>query len=611
MGWRHGFSFASRSFRSKLIVVSVACILLPALGTMLVYNYLTRDAVKDQAVRNADQTLKLVEGHVSNELRYMLYLMNYFTVDQDILFVLKNLAAEPYDPNRQTEAQFLAGNEVRKSIGSLTAAGQKSFVSIVLNNGMTFANYLGYEYDPRQLLKEDWVKESGAVFGLNSYWPGVMPTSFSSEKARNPYQLTAVRPLRGDKNAIYGYVVVTVMESLIHQYFEGLPTEQEILLLDGNDRILSHTDTERIGTPFPEMREALAASGTPLIHRDGTAYLVSEKPISMAGWKLVSMTPYKSAVAKINDIFQNVFWFQLISFVGFFGLLLLALRAFTLPLVRLDRVALKVQQGDLQVRSSIRGQDEVGRLGQSFDQMLDRITDMIREITDTQARKRKAELDMLQAQINPHFLFNVMNSIRMKVLKNGDKESADMLRSLSKILRMTIQDTDNITLHDEVETAIDYVKLMNMRQKQEVRLEVDIAADVLMERVPRFCLQPLIENALIHGLNQQEGRICVHAGKEAGYIRIQVRDTGKGMDAEALQRLRLRLAEPLGENIERREKRGFSGIGLHNVYERMKMTFGSGFYMEIESREGGGTCISMYLPLPGQAEQALGGAADV
>ncbi|MDF2937222.1 MAG: histidine kinase [Paenibacillaceae bacterium] len=610
MGWNHRFSFASRSFRSKLVFVSVACILLPALGTMLVYNYLTRDAVKEQAVQNADQTLKLVEGHVSNELRYMLYLMNYFTVDQDILFLLKNLASEPYDRNRQTEAQFLAGNEVRKNIGSLTAAGQKNFVSIVLNNGMTFANYLAYEYDPRLLLGESWVKESGSSFGLNSYWPGVMHTSFSSEKARNPYQLTAVRPLRGDRNAIYGYVVVTVMESLIHQYFEGLPTQQEIMLLDGNDRILSHTDSSLIGSPFPEMREALAQRGTPILHRDGTAYLVSEKTLSIGGWKLVSLTPYKSAVAKINDIFQNVFLFQLISFVVFFLLLLLAIRAFTVSLVRLDKVALRVQEGDLEVRSSIRGQDEVGRLGKSFDQMLDRITDMIREITDTQARKRKAELDMLQAQINPHFLFNVMNSIRMKVLKNGDRESADMLSSLSKLLRMTIQDTDHIPLHDEVETAIDYVKLMNMRQKEEVRLEVDIDAGVLTECVPRFCLQPLIENALIHGLNQQEGRICLHAKKEEEHIRIQVRDTGMGMDAEALRRLRSRLAEPGEEDAEKKGKRGFSGIGLHNVYERMKMTFGAGFYMEIDSREGEGTCISMYLPVRRQ-ESAEGGTADV
>lgn len=604
MGWHQRLSFASRSFRSKLVFASVACILLPALGTMMVYNYLTRDAVKDQAVQNADQTLKLVEGHVSNELRYMLYLMNYFTVDQDILFLLKNLASEPYDRTRETEAQFLAGNEVRKNIGSLTAAGQKSFVSIVLNNGMTFTNYLGYEYDPRLLLDESWVKESRSAFGLNSYWAGVMPTSFSSEKATNPYQLTAVRPLRGDKNAIYGYVVVTIMESLIHQYFEGLPTRQEIMLLDGNDRILSHTDESLIGSPFPEMREALSQQGTPILHRDGTAYLVSEKSISISGWKLVSLTPYKSAVAKINDIFQSVFLFQLISFVVFFLLLLLALRAFTKPLVRLDKVALRVQQGDLDVRSSIRGQDEVGRLGKSFDQMLDRISDMIKEITESQARKRKAELDMLQAQINPHFLFNVMNSIRMKVLRNGDRESADMLSSLSKLLRMTIQDTGNIPLHDEVETAIDYVKLMNMRQKQEVRLEVDIAADVLMERVPRFFLQPLIENALIHGLNQMEGTVCLHARKEEGHILIQVRDNGKGMDAAALDRLRSRMKEPHREEEGRREKRGFSGIGLHNVYERMRMTFGAGFFMEIESKEGAGTCISMYLPVQEQENRA-------
>lgn len=139
------------------------------------------------------------------------------------------------------------------------------------------------------------------------------------------------------------------------------------------------------------------------------------------------------------------------------------------------------------MRSYIRGQDEIGNLGMSIDQMLDHIKYMIAEITETQTRKRKAELAMLQVQINPHFLFNVLNSIRMKVLRKGDVESAQMMSSLSKLLRMTIsQDQDLIYLHEEVGTVKEYVQLMDMRQKEKVNLEIDVSPDVLFEKVPRF-----------------------------------------------------------------------------------------------------------------------------
>jgi two-component system, sensor histidine kinase YesM len=602
MKWRKSGLFTAKSFRAKLMIASVVCILIPALVTLVVYNYLTRDAVKDQAILNADQTLKLVEGHVSNELRYMLYLMNYFTVDQDMLFLLKNLASEPFNQNRESASQYVTGSEVRKSINSLTAAGQKSFLTVVLKNGMTFTNYLAYEYDPLLLFKEPWMETSQSIFGLQSLWVGTVPTVYSSEKRSNPYQLTAVRPLRGDKQAIYGYVVVTVLESLVHQYFEDLPTEQEIMLLDQQDTVLSHRDTTRIGTSFPYLKDSeRAGKSSNIVRIDDRDYLISKRDISINGWKLVSLTPYKSAVSKINGIFENVFLFQLISFIIFFILLLIALRAFTQPLVKLDKVALRVQKGDLNVRSSIRGQDEVGRLGKSFDQMLDRISDMIQEITHTQARKRKAELDMLQAQINPHFLFNVMNSIRMKVLGQGDRESADMLSSLSKLLRMTIQDTGLIPLHDEVETAINYTKLMNMRQKQKATLQVDIAVEVFLEKVPRLFLQPIIENALIHGLNQREGTIYLHAcvvehGLEYGFIKVMVKDDGQGMDEATLEDLRSRLIGLPPDETMKKQKKGFSGIGLPNVYERLRMTFGGEFRMEVISTPGQGTCVTLYLP---------------
>lgn len=585
------------------MLVTVLCILLPAVVTLFVYNHLTRDAVKEQAVSNANQTLQLIDGRVSNTLQYMTYLINYIQLDPDMNMALKQLNASSYKNDSLTNEQYSTGSEVRNKIDSLTAAGESTYVSIVLRNGMFFTNYPTHEYAPAQLLEEPWVDRANEIYGFNSYWVGALPTQFLSEKGRNPYQLTVVRALRSENAAVYAYVVVSIMESQIHKYFDKLATGQEVMLLDRDNKIISHNDPDRMNTAFVYFNQNEA--GRDIIHRDGTDYLIAQRDLAFNGWKLVSLTPYRTAVSKINSIFQNVFLLQVVSFIVFLLLLMTALQAFTKPLIRLDKVAVQVQGGHLDVRSSVRGIDEIGRLGKSFDTMLDRISQMIDEITLTQTRKRKAELRMLQAQINPHFLFNVLNSIRMKVLGRGDRENAEFISSLSKLLRTTIEDKGNIPLHDEVETVIAYMKLMNMRQKEAVVLEVDIAPNVYLEQVPRFFLQPVIENALIHGLNQQTGTITLQASMDDEFIRIHIQDNGQGMDALQLERLRERLM--LAPETEEPEmgKKGFSSIGLANVYERMRLTFGDLFRMEIDSKPGEGTGITMWIPKEREA------AADV
>ncbi|WP_284638413.1 cache domain-containing sensor histidine kinase [Paenibacillus silviterrae] len=592
--WLHLLSI--KSFRTKLTLVSVLCVMLPTLVTMSVYNYLTRDAVKNQAVSNARQTLKLVDGNVSNTLEYMLYLINYIQLDPGTQMLLKQLNETQYDKySSLTTEQYVAGNEILNMIEGLTAAGEKSYLTVVLKNGLYYTNYQSYEFEPDKLLKEPWLEEANKVYGFNSYWLGTTPTVFKSDQKTNPYQLTVARPLRHGDLTIYGYVVVSILESQLHQYFQNLEAGQEVMLLDQEDRILSHSNQDKVGQVFTYLEQSKKNADPDIVHIDDVDYLISSYNIVFNGWKLVALSPYRTAISPINAIFENVFLFQVVSFVLFLILLMLALRAFTKPLLKLDKVASSVQKGELHLRSHIRGQDEIGRLGKSFDQMLDRISQMIVEITDTQARKRKAELNMLQAQINPHFLFNVLNSIRMKVLGRGDRESADMISSLSKLLRMTIQDQGNIPLHDEVEMVIDYMKLMNMRQKQKVELDIDIAADAFREEVPRFFLQPIIENALIHGLSQKAGTIRIQATAQEEYVCIRVEDNGQGMNGEALTSLRNRLIKREAVTAET-DKKGFSSLGLANVYERMRMTFGESFRMEINSEPGAGTSVIMTIP---------------
>jgi two-component system sensor histidine kinase YesM len=560
---------------------------------------LTKDAVKEEAVSQAGQKLELVDGYVTNLFQYMLYIANNVQNDSEMNVVLKAVAAgKTYEgPNAEYE-RHMDRMKIANKIDNMTVLGAKAYVTILLKDGTYFANYPLYEYNPNRFRKEPWFEHLNQLKGLESSWIGTTPAVFYQDKPRSPYQISMARTLRGGGVTPYGYVIVTILEDQVSSIFKRLASDQETMLLNGNGLILSHPNPERIGDNFPYASLAKQQADPDIMRLGGENYIISAHKLPLTGWELVSLTPYKKAVFKLNAIFNRVFMFQLISFLIFLLLFVYLIGTFTRPLVRLGRVAETVQRGNLEVRSNIRGSDEIGYLGESFDLMLDRVKSMIAEVTMTQARKRKAELAMLQAQINPHFLFNVLNSIRMKVMRKGDMDSAEMISSLSKLLRMTIsQDKGTIPLHEEVDTIVDYVKLMNMRQKEKVQLRLDLSRDTLMTAVPRFFLQPIIENALIHGLNQRTGNISICSEAAGKDIKIIVRDDGQGMDASELEKLRRKLMHSAHIEDNRKDTGGkFSSMGLTNVFERMTITYGERFSLEINSDAAGGTEITMCIP---------------
>ncbi|TFE26723.1 sensor histidine kinase [Cohnella luojiensis] len=591
--------FGLQSMRHKLMIAAIACILIPAALTQFIYTSLTQDAVQRQAISNAQDSLLLVDGSVTNLLQSMINIANYIQMNPDMNAYFK-LVVSGNTENDNAYRKFTDKNRIIQQLDSLTVS-EKSYVTVLLTDGTTFTNYSTSDYNPLSLLEEPWFKELGDLKWLSSYWIGTNPTVFAYMLEESPYQISLARTLRRDDSRIYGYIVVTVMEKRVNQLFKSLPSEQEVMLLDANNRILSSGDAAKIGQTFTDAGTTTGGLHTSIATVGNKKYLITEKPFSFNEWRLVSKQRYSEAIVDISSIFNRVFVVQFTSLVIFLLLLLALLRAFTKPIVLLGRTTSSVQRGNLSVRSGIRGKDEIGRLGFLFDLMLDRIQEMIAEVSDTQARKRKAELKMLQAQIHPHFLFNVLNSIRMKVMRRGDPESAKMIGSLSTLLRMTINgEEDEICLHEELELLTHYVELMNLRQKEEVRLSLDIASEAMLVRVPRFFLQPVVENALIHGFSQRAGLIRIHAVMRERVLTLTVEDDGIGMDEPAVAALNQKLVAAGGSSQAGTEAGGgaagaFSGMGLVNVAERMHLLQGERFKMEVESDPGKGTLIRIII----------------
>lgn len=591
------------SLSNKLVLTILVCLVLPSIVSMNVSNLFTRDVIRSQVTENSQEAMRVVNQFAAGQIKNMVYVMNFVQFDEELQLSIRELGRI----NESTSQGDILSHKqkISKRLDTVINSLGHLNVTILLPNMQYVASYSTFSNDPRAIFDRSWFHDIDKVSGYNVKWVGAEPND-DFQTTNKPYLLTAAKPLRTN-SITYGYVIVSSEMDAFQQLFDQYKANEVMVIIDRQGRVVVDKDYSSIGTPFPYYDQLPTSDSFSFLKVAGEEFILLSEQITPE-WQLVSVSPYKKAAQKIESFRQTDFLIQLLFLILFVGILLYMVRTLTKPIAKLVQTVVQIESGQLSERSNITGGDEVGRLGYVFDRMIDRIERMIKENLHEQELKRKAELAMLQAQINPHFLFNVLNSIRLKIIMKGDEENAELISSLSSVLRMTInRNNEFIMLHEEIEINEHYIRLLNSRHGDRVVLHIEAASDTLMLKVPRFMLQPLIENAYIHGLKSKPGEIIIASRKcEDGRLQVEIRDSGIGMTAEGLAALRAHLEAKSLDNTEDGRKGLLSGIGIHNVFERLKLIYGNRFEYDIESMPDRGTSIVLRFP-----ENAEKGEEDV
>ncbi len=264
-------------------------------------------------------------------------------------------------------------------------------------------------------------------------------------------------------------------------------------------------------------------------------------------------------------------------------------RSVTRPIVELSRRAEDVVGGDLTVREPVQSETvEIQMLSEGMEQMIDRINAQIQEITQKQASLRRTELALLQAQIDPHFLYNTMDTIIWLIEADRPQAAVEMVSNLSDFFRHCLsKGEDVITLAEEERHVRSYLQIQHARYKDILDYEIQIDPALQNVTLPKLTLQPLVENALYHGIKCKRGKghIRITSKTEDGDILLQIADDGAGMSPERLEALRRAMAT--GERV---------GFGLVTVHERLRLLFGSPYGLTLASQEGAGTTVTARIP---------------
>ncbi len=373
-----------------------------------------------------------------------------------------------------------------------------------------------------------------------------------------------------------------------------------IYLMDSNGDIIWHPKFELIASGRVKENNLVAAGyddGSREEIFNGTRQTVVTKTVGYTGWKLVGVI--KGTGISLNMLKTRLFIVFVILLIIFIVILINSYISFrvTNPIRELEKSVKELEEGNLDADIYMGGSYEVQHLGKSVQDMKFRIKGLMQDIVNEHEEKRKSEFDSLQAQINPHFLYNTLDIIVWQIENEKQSEAVHTVTALARFFRLSLGKGKNIvTVKDEIDHVKNYLMIQHMRFKNKFDYEFDIAEDVLELPSLKLMLQPLVENAIYHGMEfmDGDGMIMVKAWREEDELYLSVADNGLGMTEDKVEMI-------LTGKSTSGNGRG-SGIGVKNVNERIKLYFGEAYGLTIDSEPDEGTTVIIHLPAKDEKE---------
>lgn len=394
-----------------------------------------------------------------------------------------------------------------------------------------------------------------------------------------------------------GILLIDIRYNSLQQILEdiSLGNQGYLYMISSDGELIYHPKMQLIETG--QMQENISAAAE---YRDGSykeeyrgeSRDVSVKSVGYTGWKLLSVTPEKGL--SLSNLKMRLF---VVFVAAAFLFVLVLINAFissriTNPIKELEKSVNAIEAGELDTEVYIGGSYEVQLLGRSIGDMAKRIKRLMQDIVAEHESKRKSEFDTLQSQINPHFLYNTLDIIVWMIENERKQEAVKVVTALARFFRISLSRGKSIiTVHDELEHVRNYLTIQQMRFKNKFVYEIRAGEEVMGLACLKLMLQPLVENAIYHGMEfmDGDGLIEIQVTKEGEDLWIEVRDNGLGMTREQVENL-------LSEKPHVSSKQG-SGIGVKNVNERIRLYFGEGYGLIIESEPDEGCVIRCHLPV--------------
>lgn len=559
-------------------VVSVLC--MGILGVSLYNQFVNR--LRDTTIQSTEQVLDQTAINLETYLRNMRRIsdaMKYSVVKG------KDLASDTLD--EEMTLLYEANKDNLISIACYTNDGE-----------LVGAAPVATQKEKLDVTGQEWFTDAlGKLENIHFSTPHVQ-NLFDNLNYRYYWvvSLSQAVELTNNGNSTLGVLLVDMNYSSIEQLLHKANAEassEYIYLMDNNGEIIYHPKQKLIYTNLYQENNLEAVhyeDGTVQEEFQGEKRLVTVKTISYTGWKIVSVVPMSAFNMELSGLRLFVTLFVALAMLMIVVLNQLVSARIAKPLNRLNESIKDWEAGNMNPDIYVGGSMEVEHLGRTLRSTVEQLRKLMHDVVVEQEEKRKSELDALQSQINPHFLYNTLDSIVWMIEGERYEEAVFMITQLASLFRISLSRGKTIIrVEDEIKHAKNYMNIQKVRYKNSFSVEFCIDDDVLDCCIVKLVIQPLLENAIYYGVEGMDGdgEIRIVGYRKEQDVYIEVRDNGFGMPQETVDAL-------LTEN-NRVRKKG-SGVGLINVYNRIRLRFGDSYGLEIDSAPDEGTVIRIHLP---------------
>ncbi|MDF2611649.1 MAG: multi-sensor signal transduction histidine kinase [Lachnospiraceae bacterium] len=580
---RLGHYYRHRSIQFTLSI-SFSIVALFGMGFMgaTIYSRFV-SSTKEITIENKEQLIDQVNMNLNTYLRNMMRISNamYYSIIKKV------------DLSQETMT-------LEREMNLLYEANKDNLVSIVCfrEDGVIVAatpiNNLKNDF---HVTDQSWfIKANEEIENLHFSTPHVQNLfNDSSFNYHWVISLSRVVELTQNGHISRGILLVDMNFSGIEQLFTKINSNDSgyVYLIDGNGEIIYHPKQNLINSSLLHENNVVAAryeDGTHEENFEDVNRMVTVRTVGYTGWKIVNVTPEKEFYMSFNQMrFFTGMIIALTIFLIFFANQFVSYLIGN-PIKKLDDSVKDLEYGKLDLNIFIGGSYEIQHLGKTITSVVLQMHQLMDEIVMEQEKKRKSEFDSLQAQINPHFLYNTLDSIVWMIESEQYQEAISMVTALANLFRISLSKGKNIiTIREEMEHAQNYLYIQKIRYKNRFQIKIDIAPEIFECSTIKLIVQPLLENAIYHGVEfmDGDGEITIKGYLKNDDIYIDVCDNGLGMPEESVDYI---LADDT-----RIHKKG-SGIGLSNVHQRIQLYFGNEYGLEVESVLDEGTTIHIHLP---------------
>lgn len=601
-----GNSFKKMSFKSKLIFSFIFVSIIPILLVQSISYFNTTSAMKENVNELITYNLAQTEKNLNTTLNSYMDILYQIYTDDEIIELVKKINAETDSAMeisllRDKLSKLTNSKEGIRSIAILSAGGKTAFYDTLTASSLD-SSWMNKNFEKSEFYR-DITSSKGSV---------LIPTSYASQLGDKKYYLFHIANKMVDFNDIrkdaIGVIVISIDEDIIYRACNEVDAKKEAkksvrsvnFIVDKKGYIISFPDKDLIGANISlfdpagtnGQEDEYTAAARKISYFDSSSIITNSLTSEKNGWIIVNAVDQSFLFSKVYMTQRLTITFGILALLFSIIIIFYVTRNFSGSIRKILHAMKTAQEGELSVRVELDDDgDEMSAIAARFNKMIYKINKLVEEVRAATFKQKEAEIRALEAQINPHFLYNTLDAINWMAIEKDEHEISNMLKSLAQILRYSVNKSNSIVkLREEIEWLKQYIYLQQTRFNYSFECFMEVDENVLDFNIHKLLFQPFIENVIIHGFEgiNKGGVLDIGIKGRENSIMIVIRDNGKGIDPETVSKLN----SPDDKEITAKG----SGLGASNVFNRIKMYYGDSGSWQVESETGKGTTITLKIP---------------